>query len=87
MIVTLGIPVYHASLATIPWDTSMLGEGVISCVSSKFIKYYLDLKAIVPAWEAVRHSDTVLLAYVICHLADCGVDLADAPALRFTAPL
>ncbi|KAF8654303.1 hypothetical protein AX14_008257 [Amanita brunnescens Koide BX004] len=48
---TLGIPAYHASLAIIASDTSML-----------------DLKAVVPVWEAVRHFDTILLAAIVTAL-------------------
>ena len=50
---------------------------------NKFFKYCLDLKAIVPVWEAVRHFDTILLAYVIYHFADRRIN---ASALHFTAP-
>jgi hypothetical protein len=62
-IFTFGIRAYHASLAAIARDTE-LGESTISCQCIKSVKYYPDLKAAVPVWEAVRHFDTVLLAYV-----------------------
>ena len=79
---TLGIPAYHASLAIIASDTSMLGEST-KFGSTSFFKYCLDLKAVVPVWEAVRHFDTILLAYVIYHFADRRIN---ASALHFIAP-
>ncbi|KAF8691930.1 hypothetical protein AX14_002703 [Amanita brunnescens Koide BX004] len=62
MTFTFGIPAYHASIAIIARDTTML-----------------DLKAIVPAWEAVRHFDTILLAYVIYLFADGRTNAFAAP--------
>lgn len=65
-IFTLGIPDYHASLAAIARNTTLC-ESTFSCKCNKSVKYYLDLKAAVPVWEAVRHFDTVLLAYVMIY--------------------
>lgn len=73
---TFGIPAYHASLATIARDT-MFGESTFSCMCNRFVTSCLDLKALVPVWKAVRHFDCVLLAYVVCHLADGYVKVAD----------
>ena len=69
MILTFGVPAYHASLATVARD-NMLGKHPI--LSRCKIKHYLDLKAIFPALEAVRDFDTVLFAYVIYHCANGG---------------
>ncbi|KAF8667476.1 hypothetical protein AX14_006336 [Amanita brunnescens Koide BX004] len=56
MIFTLGIPGFHASLATIASDTNL--AAIMRDTT-------LDLKAAVPVWEAVRHFDTVLLAAIV----------------------
>ena len=51
IILTFGIPAHHASVATVAGGT-MLGKSAISCPTNWLNKYYLVLKALVPAWEA-----------------------------------